>query len=181
MDKKEIFLNGLDGYNNFIGAANINILYFIKQAVLKNSNLSLLINNFNTAGNDTKRMDYLEQILIILTGAGNIQANSAINFINEKRLFVLEYLDKLSLISFSINYKSKNYSEQEIADIVDREFESLKLEVYAKLMQELYLNMHFPDNGNDTLLNKVDNMMKEELKNSSFNFYKEIVDNKITK
>lgn len=173
MDKKEKFITGLDKYNKFAGAENTNILYFIKQAILKDLKLSVLLNNFNTADNDTKRMDYLEQILIALTGANNIKSNPSKKFINEKKLFVLEYLDKLSLISFSINYNSKSYSEQELADIIDREFENLKFEVYAKLMQELYsTKRHFLYNSSDELINKVDNMMKEEFKNSSFHFYK---------
>jgi len=174
MDKNENFLSKTDKYSQYPQAKNTNILYFIKQSVLKDEELAIYIDYFYTADNDIKRMDYIEQILLRSTSADNIELSVESKSINQQKLYVLEYLDKLSLISFSINYNGRSYSESQLADIVDREFENLKFELYAKLMQELYLNRHFQSDYNERLIKKVDDMMKEELNNSSFHFNKQL-------
>ncbi len=174
MDKNENFLSKTVKYSQYPQAKNTNILYFIKQSVLKDEELAKYIDYFYTADNDIKRMDYIEQILLRSTSADSIEVSLESKSINQQKLYVLEYLDKLSLISFSINYNGRSYSETELADIVDREFENLKFELYAKLMQELYLNRHFQSDYNERLIKKVDDMMKEELNNSSFHFNKQL-------
>ncbi len=130
--------DNLSDNDKYVYGNNTNILYVIKQKMKTSTELSYLVNSFAMETDDTLRIKLTEKILICLTGAGNIPVNSKGNFINAQYLYVLETLDKLLLISFSKKSFGHVYSELELADLINREFENLKIELYTKLILGLY-------------------------------------------
>ncbi|MCD7780829.1 MAG: hypothetical protein LUH05_09190, partial [Candidatus Gastranaerophilales bacterium] len=146
----------------YIYGNNTKILYVIKQKIKKDKKLYSLIKLFALENNDSTRMELVEKILISLTDAANIKQKG--NFINSQYLFVLESLDKQELISFSKKSSWHVYSEVELADIVNKEFENLKIEMYTKLMQQIYCEKYFKIENSDFNVN----IQSEENENSFF-------------
>ena len=121
-----------------INMHNTNILYAIKQKMSTDIKLSELVTIFKDADSDILRLDLTEKILFRLTGADKTDC-----CMNAKKLAAMQTLDKLSLISFSLNFNSEKYKNHDGENMIDKEFESLKLDIYAKLMREIYIKGNF--------------------------------------
>ncbi len=131
----------------YVYGNNTNILYVIKQKMKKNKELSYLMKLFASEDNDSGRLKLIEDILISFTGAKDVKHETN-NLINAQYLYILESLDKQELISFSKKSNWQSNSELKLADNINNEFENLKLEMYTKLMQQLYSNNYFFDDEN---------------------------------
>ncbi len=141
---------------------NANILYLIKQKMKKDPELALLVNLFVSEDNDEVRMNLIEDILICFTDAKIVENGSKGKYINAGHLYVLEVLDNLSVFPFSKQRNGNVFSEIELADTIEREFENLKLELYTKFMQQLYGKRNFFYNDDNKMSDIFSSVIQNE-------------------
>lgn len=159
-----------DKYSNHI---NTNILYMLKQESSKDVALNLLLQSFFAEDNDIIRLDYAEKILIQVTKANELNTDLFGKYINARHLFVLDILNELNFISFSINmikdmykrnYIKNNFEVLKMSEFsthlivshnINNEFEDLKFDLYSKLMNELSQKISFASSKNVTDISSI--------------------------
>ncbi len=148
----------LDKYSNDI---NTNILYMLKQESNNDDILRILLQSFFAEDNDVIRLDYIEKILMQITNADALNNDLFGKHINTRHLFILDVLNELNFISFSINMINEMYNKKDIksnfevlkmsefaahlsiAKNINDEFEELKFNIYSKLMNQMSENISF--------------------------------------
>ncbi len=153
----------LDRLSVYSHHKNTNILYLLKQESAKDNVLQLLLQKFYKEDNDVTRLNYAEEILIRLTNADKLNMDLFGKHINSRHLFVLDILNELNFISFSLNsirdifytdtriktnfevIKISEFSTHlAIAQRINLEFEDLKFNIYSKLVNYLSSSMEVP-------------------------------------
>lgn len=155
---KQDVLSKLNKYSN---DTNTNILYMLKQESFKDDILNILLQSFFSEDNDVIRLDYVEKILVQITNASALNIDLFGKHINTRQLFILDVLNELNFISFSVNMIKEMYEKKDIksnfevikmsefaahlaiAQNINNEFEDLKFNVYSKLMNQLSEDISF--------------------------------------
>lgn len=129
--------NILNKLSIYVQPPNCNLLYIIKAESSKNPLLLLLLQHFYIEDDEIIRLNLVEKILFQLTGAEYISTDFYGKYINSQYFFALEILDYLSIYSFSYSRLKYLYSDVEMANIVNCEFEDLKLNLYVLLVSSV--------------------------------------------
>lgn len=133
---------------------NTNILFMLNQESKSDSVLHFLLQSFFNEDNDVLRLKYTEKILMQLMNANQLNNDLFGNYISSRRLFVLDILNELNFISFSLNniasvdsddmkcFTISDYSFQlKIAEKIHDEFEDLTFNTFSKLMHQFFGNI----------------------------------------
>lgn len=132
-------------------AAGSGTVYTLHQAMLRNSDLTTLVEEFVAATNDATRQTLLEQILAKWTGSENVSTTSRGDYVNGQHLAILE---ALMGDSFFQDYNQSSNPTQEAGDFLEQAYINKKTYVYSELMIQTHLsdlfNLITYDSNTDT-------------------------------
>jgi len=126
--------------------ANSGKVHSLHQAMLRDETLQTLVTSFKTETNDAVRMNLVEQILLKWTGSESVEEGSRGEFINAQSLAVLEAFDGKEFYSTyeaSVGNPNPQNPNKEAANILRTQYEVLKNEIYANLMQQTHLQTYY--------------------------------------
>lgn len=118
----------------------------LHQAMLRDESLQTLVTSFTTETNSEERMNLVEQILLKWTGAENVAVNSRGEYINAQHLTILESFEGIEFVSnYEIEAGNPNPENpnKAAANMLRTEYEVLKNEIYANLMQQTHLQTYY--------------------------------------
>lgn len=126
--------------------ANSGTVRSLHQAMLRDEGLQTLVSAFTTETNDEARMNLVEQILLKWTGTENVEDGSRGEYIDAKSLAILEAFDGKGFYSTyeaSVGNPNPENPNKEAANILRTQYEVLKNEIYANLMQQTHLQTYY--------------------------------------
>ncbi len=114
----------------------------LHQAMLRDEVLKGLIEEFIAEDNDNQRLDSLDRILIQWAGCTDVETDSRGNFVNAQHLALWEAVKGTDFISKNENEENPNNPNKEASDLIESEYEEIKVELYAQLMQQSHLGYY---------------------------------------
>ena len=117
-------------------------LHSLHQAMLRDSDLTALIQDFVNSNDDNHRHELIEQILNKWAGCEDVDVTSRGDFVNAKHLAIWEALMGKPFVSTNPGEENPLNPNNEAAEIIETVYTRLKVEVYAQLMKQSHFSMY---------------------------------------